>query len=123
MPNLNRVMLMGNLTEKPELRYTPSNVTVTNFSIAINSRWKNKAGEQQEETTYVPCEAFSKKAELISQHFNKGYPIYVDGRLRMHTWEKDGKKMSRLVLNVLDFQFIRPREYQNNPGRTQELPY
>ena len=67
MPNLNRVMLMGNLTRDPELRYTPNNTAVTSVGLAVNRRWRSQQGEPQEETTFVDCEAWGRQAEVINE--------------------------------------------------------
>lgn len=107
MPNLNRVMLMGNLTRDPEMRYLPSNMAVVNLGLAVNRRWKNQNGEQQEETTFVDCEAFGRTAEVISQYLRKGRPIYIEGRLRLDQWQdKDGNNRSKMKVVVENFQFL-----------------
>ncbi len=111
MPNLNRVMLMGNLTRDPELRYTNSNMAVINFGLAINRRWRNQAGDQQEETVFVDCEAWGKQAETINQYLKKGRPVYLEGRLKLDQWEdKEGQKRSKLKVVVEGFQFIDARQ-------------
>jgi len=110
MPNLNRVMLMGNLTRDPELRYTPNNTAVVNLGIAINRTWKNPQGERQEETTFVDCEAWGRTGEVINQYLRKGRPIYVEGRLRLDQWQdKEGNNRSKLKVVVDTFQFIDSR--------------
>ena len=110
MPNLNRVMLMGNLTRDPELRYLPSNTPVVNVGMAINRRWKNQQGESQEETTYVDCEAFGRSAEVINQYLRKGRPVYIEGRLRFDQWQdREGQNRSKLKVVVESFQFIDSR--------------
>jgi len=110
MPNLNRVMLMGNLTRDPELRYLPSNTPVVNLGLAINRRWKNQQGESQEETTYVDCEAFGRSAEVINQYLRKGRPVYIEGRLRFDQWQdREGQNRSKLKVVVESFQFIDSR--------------
>lgn len=107
MPNLNRVMLMGNLTRDPELRYLPSNVAVVSFGLAINRHWRNQQGEPQEETTFVDCEAFSRSAEVINQYLKKGRPIFVEGRLKLDQWQdKDGNNRSKMKVIVETFQFV-----------------
>lgn len=107
MPNLNRVLLMGNLTRSPELRYTPNNVAVCNFGLAINRKYKSGDGEQKEETVFVDCEAWSKTAEVINQYVNKGCPLFVEGRLKLDQWQdKDGGNRSKLKVVVESFQFI-----------------
>lgn len=111
MPNLNKVMLMGNLTRDPELRYTPNNTAVVNLGMAINRRWRNQAGEQQEETTFVDCEAWGRTAEVINQYLKKGRPLYVEGRLKLDQWQdKDGGNRSKLKVVVEEFQFLDSRQ-------------
>jgi len=107
MPNLNRVTLMGNLTRDPELRTLPSGNAVAALGLAINRRWKNQQGEQQEETTFVDCEAFGKTAEVLAQYLKKGRPVYIEGRLKLDMWEdKEGGKRSKMKVIVDNFQFI-----------------
>ena len=110
MPNLNRGMIMGNLTRDPELRYTPSNMAVAQIGVAVNRRWKNPQGEQQEETTFVDCEAWGRTAEVITQYLKKGRPIYVEGRLKLDQWQdKEGNNRSKLKVVIETFQFIDSR--------------
>lgn len=111
MPNLNRVMLMGNLTRDPELRYLPTNNTaVVGVGLAVNRRWRNQQGEPQEETTFVDCEGFGKTAEVINQYLRKGRPIYLEGRLKLDQWEdREGQKRSKLKVIIETFQFIDSR--------------
>lgn len=111
MPNLNRVMIMGNLTRDPELRYLPnSNTAVVQLGVAVNRRWRNQQGEPQEETTFVDCEFFGRPAEVINQYLSKGKPIYIEGRLRLDQWEdRDGNKRSKLKVVGENFQFLDSR--------------
>jgi single-strand DNA-binding protein len=118
MANLNRVLLMGNLTRDPELRYLPSQMPVVSLGLAINRRWKNKQGEQQEEAVFVDCEAFGRTAEVINQYLKKGRPIFIEGQLRLDQWtDKDGNKRSKLKVFVENFQFVDGRgEGAGAPG-------
>lgn len=117
MPNLNRVMLMGNLTRDPELRYLPSNTPVVNVGLAINRKWKNQQGEPQEETTYVDCEAFGRSAEVINQYLRKGRPVFIEGRLRLDQWQdREGQNRSKLKVVVENFQFVDSRGGVDVPG-------
>lgn len=117
MPNLNKVMLMGNLTRDPELRYTSNNTPVASIGLAINRRWRNQQGEQQEETTFVDCEAWQRTAEVISQYLKKGRPIYVEGRLKLDQWQdKDGSNRSKLKVVIDNFQFIDSRQDAGDTG-------
>jgi single-strand DNA-binding protein len=107
MPNLNKVLLMGNLTRDPELRYLPSGMAVVNLGLAVNRRWKNQQGEQQEETTFVDLEAYGKPAETMNQYLKKGKPVFIEGRLRLDQWQdKEGHNRSKLKVVVDTFQFI-----------------
>lgn len=108
MPNLNRVMLMGNLTRDPELRYTPNNNTaVAQIGMAINRKWKDQNGEQREEVTFIDCEAWGRTAEVLNQYLRKGRPVYIEGRLKLDQWQdKDGNNRSKMRVVVETFQFI-----------------
>ena len=107
MPNLNKVMLMGNLTRDPELRYTPNNTAVCQIGVAVNRRWRDQDGQQQEEVTFVDCEAWSKTADLINQYMRKGRPIFIEGRLKLDQWkDKEGNNRSKLKVVVENFQFV-----------------
>ncbi len=110
MPNLNRVMLMGNLTRDPELRYTPNNTAVAKIGLAVNRKWKSQSGEQQEEVTFIDCEAWGRTAETINEHLRKGRPIFIEGRLKLDQWQdKDGNNRSKLKVTVERFEFIDSR--------------
>jgi single-strand DNA-binding protein len=108
MANFNKVILAGNLTRDPELRYTPKGTAVTKISIAINRTWKSEAGETKEEVTFVEAEAFSRTAEVIAQYLKKGRPILIEGRLRYDTWDdkQTNAKRSKLLVVIDTFQFL-----------------
>jgi single-strand DNA-binding protein len=110
MPNLNKVMLMGNLTREPELRHLPSNTAVADVGIAVNRKWKSPDGEQREETAFIDCEVFGKTAEIMCQHLKKGEPVYLEGRLKLDQWQaKEGGNRSKLKVVVERFEFISSR--------------
>ncbi|MGC8501437.1 single-stranded DNA-binding protein [Desulfurella sp.] len=108
MSSLNRVFLMGNLTRDPELRYTPSNIGVVTFGLAVNSIvGRDSDGNRKTEVLFVDITAFGKQAEAIAQYCKKGTPLFVEGRLRLRTWEdKDGNKHSKHEIILSAFQFI-----------------
>ena len=124
MPNLNKVMLMGNLTRDPELRYTPNNTAVANIGLAINRTWSNRqTNEKQEETTFIDCEAWGRTAEVINQYLKKGRPLYVEGRLKLDQWQdKDGGNRSKLKVVVESFQFIDSRGGEGGGGGGYDSP-
>ncbi len=94
--SMNRVFLMGNLTRDPELRYVPSGAAVCELGLAVNDRRKNANGEWIEETTFVNVTVWSRTAEIASEYLSKGSPVLIEGRLKLDTWEKDGKKNYKL---------------------------
>ena len=117
MPNLNKVMLMGNLTRDPELRYTQSNTAVTKLGLAINRRWRNQNGEQQEETCFVDCTAFGRTGEVLNQYLKKGRPVFIEGRLHLNQWQdQQGQNRSKLEVIVETFQFIDSRQGDGAPS-------
>jgi len=97
MASYNRVILMGNLTRDPELRYLPSGTAVSEIGLAVNDRRKNANGEWIDETTFVDVTLWSRTAEVASEYLSKGSPILVEGRLKLDSWEtNDGQKRSKL---------------------------
>lgn len=110
MASLNKVLLIGNFTRDPELRYLPSNTAVVSFSLAVNEKYKDKDGNLVERADFIDCEAFAKTAENIGKFFAKGRPIFIEGRLRLDQWEDkaSGQKRSKLKVIAENFQFIGP---------------
>jgi single-strand DNA-binding protein len=106
MANVNKVILIGNLTRDVELKQLPSGNPVAQIGLAINRKWKDKAGEDQEEVTFVDCEAWGKTAEIMAKYLAKGKPVYIEGRLKLDSWEKDGEKRSKMKVVVESFQFL-----------------
>lgn len=107
MPNLNKIMLMGNLTRDIELKHIPSGMAVANIGLAVNRKYKSKEGEAKEETTFVDCEAWGRTAEVMQQYLAKGQPVFVEGRLKLDTWQdKDGGNRSKLKVVVESFEFL-----------------
>ncbi|MGB2865793.1 MAG: single-stranded DNA-binding protein [Sedimentisphaerales bacterium] len=107
MANFNRVFLMGNLTRDPQLSYTPNQTAVVDFGMATNRRWTGQDGSQREETCFVDCRMFGKRAEVINKYCKRGNPLFVEGRLTFDSWEaQDGSKRSKLRVTVENFEFI-----------------
>lgn len=107
MANLNKVMLIGNLTRDPQLSYLPSQTPVVEFGLATNRRFKKQDGSQGEEICFVDCQMFGKRAETVNKYFKKGDPIFVEGRLKFDQWNaQDGSKRSKLRVFVENFEFL-----------------
>ncbi len=108
--SLNKVMIIGNLGRDPEMRYTPSGVPTTSFSVATSRRWNTPEGEQREETEWFNVVTWRKLAEMCSQYLQKGRKVYVEGRLRTRAWDgQDGQKHYRTELIALEVQFLDSR--------------
>lgn len=120
MPSLNKVLLMGNLTRDPELRVTPKGTPICQFSLAINRSFKLESGETREEVFYADVEAWGKQGETIAKHVTKGRPLYVEGRLRLDTWEDKTtkEKRSRMKIVLEQFQFLGDRPAGAAPAST-----
>ena len=101
MANLNKVMLIGNLTRDPELRYTPSGKAVAEFGLAINRVWYNDQKQKQEETTFVDITLWARQAEIAQQYLTKGSPAYIEGRLSLDTWDDKATGQKRSKLKVV----------------------
>lgn len=117
MANYNKVILAGNLTRDPELRYLPQGTAVAEFSLAINRTYKNQAGENVEEVTFVEIAAYGRQGEVIAQYVKKGRPLLVEGRLKLDTWEDKQTQQKRSKMRVIleGFSFLdsnRPTEGQ-----------
>jgi single-strand DNA-binding protein len=108
MANLNRVLLIGNLTRDPELRVTPKGNSICQFGLAVNRTFKDGAGQPREETTFIDIEAWGRQGEVISKYCTKGRALFVEGRLRFDQWDDKttGQKRSRLSVVLENFQFI-----------------
>ena len=134
MASYNRVILIGNLTRDPELRYIPSGTAVCEIGLAVNDRRKGPNGDWIEETTFVDITLWGRTAEVCSEYCTKGSPLFIEGRLKYDAWEKEGKKFSKLRVVGDKIQFIgakggsgqggggqgagrsRPQQHQSGPS-------
>ena len=110
MPSSNKVLLLGNITRDVQLKQTSGNQSVVEIGVAVNRKYKTKDGQEREEVTFVDCECWGPRAEVIAKYFTKGKPIFIEGRLKLDTWEdKDGQKRSKMRVMIEDFQFVEGR--------------
>ncbi|MEW6517528.1 MAG: single-stranded DNA-binding protein [candidate division FCPU426 bacterium] len=120
MANYNRVLLMGNLTRDPELRYIPNGSAVTNLRLAVNRSYKNQAGELKEEVTYVNVVVWGKQAENCAEYLAKGSSIFVEGRLQSRQWETDdGQKRSTIEVVADRVQFLERKRSAGGESRSE----
>ena len=122
--NLNKVLLMGNLTRDVELKHTPSNQPVASIGIAVNRRFRTRAGEDRDETVFVDCEAWGRTAEVMNQYLSKGRPVFIEGRLKLDQWQdKEGNNRSKLRVVVENFQFVDSKPGGAGPAKESEPAY
>lgn len=117
MASFNKVILVGNLTRDPELRYTPKGVAIAKCGLAVNRVWTTETGEKKEETTFVDVDVFGRTAENVAQYMRKGSPILIEGRLRLDQWDdkQTGQKRSKLGVVAETVQFLgAPRGVEGN---------
>ena len=123
--NYNKVILAGRITRDPELSFTPSQMAICKFGIAVNKSWTGQDGQKNEKTCFVDCTAFKKTAENINKYFRKGDPILIDGELEFDSWTaQDGTKRSKHGVTIMNFQFVKAPEkdrtqYQSQPQAPQ----
>ncbi len=120
MASLNRVLIIGNLTRDPEVRYIPSGKAVADLGIAINRKYRTASGEDKEETCFVDAVVWEKQAETAGKYLKKGSSIFIEGSLQFDQWETDGEKRSKLRVRVERFQFLdrKPTELGNTHDDT-----
>ena len=118
MASFNKVILMGNLTRDPEIRYTPKGTAVARLGMAVNRKYTTESGESKEEVTFIDVDAWGKQAEVIAQYCRKGKALLVEGRLKLDQWDDKatGQKRSRLGVVLESFQFVGGRREDEGGG-------
>ena len=116
MASLNSVTLMGNLTRDPESRDVGDS-TVCNFGLAMNRKYKSKSGEMKEDATFIDIEAWGRTAELCAQYLSKGQSVLIEGRLKADSWEKDGEKRTKVLVNAMNVQFLTPKSQSDGGSK------
>ncbi|MBN1868777.1 single-stranded DNA-binding protein [Candidatus Sumerlaeota bacterium] len=119
MLELNKVMLIGNLTRDPELSYLPSGTALAKLGVAVNRRYKDRNGESKDDVAFIDVETWAKSAEFCAKYLKKGRRVFIEGRLRQDRWESpDGGKRNRIVVNAERVQFAdsRPSEDGGSSG-------
>ena len=115
MANLNKVLLIGNLTRDPEPRFTPSGTQVTTFDLAVNRDYRTKEGEKKRETCFVTIETWGRQAETCAEYLRKGSSVFVEGRLKFRNWEtQTGEKRSKLEVTAERIQFLGSRRAEES---------
>ena len=118
MASFNRVILMGNLTRDPELRNLPNSDTqVCDFALAVNRKWRDANGNEQEDVLFIDCTAFGRTGQTIGENLTKGRPIHIEGRLKFEQWEQeDGQRRSKIRVVVEQFRFVDRKPDASQPA-------
>ena len=116
MASFNRVILLGNMTRDPEVRYTPGGTAVCEIGLAVNDRRKGQDGEWIEETTFIDVTLWGKTAETCGQYLAKGAPVLIEGRLKLDSWEQDGQKRSKMRVIAERMQMVGGRNAGGGGG-------
>jgi single-strand DNA-binding protein len=120
MASLNKVLLIGNLTKDPELRYTPNGTAVTNLRLAVNRKFKDRSGELKEDTCFITVTAWDKQAEICNQYLQKGRSVFVEGILQSRSWETgEGQKRSTIDVRAERIQFLASPAKSEGPGNAE----
>ena len=122
MASFNKVILLGNLTRDPEVRYTPKGTAVTEIGMAINRTYTAENGEKREETTFVDVTLWGRTAEIAGEYLKKGRPVFIEGRLQLDTWDdkQSGQKRSKLKVVAEGLQLIGSRPSGGSGGGFEE---
>ena len=121
MANLNKVLLIGNLTRDPQLTFLPSQTPVVEFGLAMNRRWTSQDGTKRDETCFEDCRCYGRQAETLNKYMRKGQPLFIEGRLQLDTWtSQEGQRRSKHRVIVEGFQFlgVPSRSAQGAPADT-----
>lgn len=129
MANLNKVLLIGNLTRDPEVRYTPKGTAVADIGLAVNRITTSDSGERREEVTFVDVTLWGRQAEIAGEYLKKGRPVFIEGRLQMDTWDDKttGQKRSKIKVVCENLQLLGSRpadggESSEGGGERREQP-
>jgi len=123
MANFNKVLLIGNLTKDPELRYTPQGTAVVNLRLAVNRRFKDRNQELKEEVCFITAVVWDKQAESCNQYLHKGSPVFIEGRLQSRSWEDaSGQKRNTIEVRAERVQFLGAAPAKAVTQEAAELP-
>lgn len=123
MASLNKIMIIGNVAKDPDVRMA-GNTKVANFSLAVNEKFKDRSGEQQEKTEWVNAVVWGNQADIVEKYVKKGSSLYIEGKLETREWEKDGKKGRSTEVRVINFQMLggRSTETQAYQPKQESAP-
>ena len=121
MSSINKVILLGNITRDLELRFTPSGTAICDLGLAMNRRWRNEAGQQQEATTFIDCRLWGRTADSAAKHLTKGAAVLIEGRLEQEEWldKETGKKRRKTLVIADTWQFASPRRPDTRAPATE----
>jgi single-strand DNA-binding protein len=118
MAGLNKIIIIGNLGRDPEMRYTPSGSPVTNFTVAVSRRYNTRDGEAREETEWFRVSCWDRLAETANQYLQKGRQVYIEGRVKIHSWDdsQSGERRSQMEISASNLVLLGQRGDQPEVG-------
>ena len=131
MASVNKVMLIGNLTRDPEIKYTPKGTAIADIALAVNRTYSTESGEKREEVTFIDVTLWGRVAEIVGEYCKKGRPLFVEGRLQLDSWDDKttGQKRSKLKVVGENIQLLNSREGgggggggEHGEGRAESRP-
>lgn len=123
MSNLNLAQIIGRLGKDPEVKYTGGGKAVANFTVAVSESWKEKdSGERKQSTEWFSVVMFGRQAEVAGEFMKKGSLVYLAGKIKTRSWEKDGQKHYKTELHAEQMQFLERREQQGDDQRARQPP-
>lgn len=127
MNSVNKVMLLGNLTRDPQIRYTQSQKAVADFGLALNRKYKSGNGEMVNDVCFIDCTVWENQAKLVEKYLKKGDPIFVEGSLKRDTWEdKNGNKREKISVHVEKLTLLTGKkdkgEQEMQPATPDDIP-
>lgn len=120
--NYNKIILMGNLTKEPELRFTPTGIKMCKLRLGVNRKYTTKAGDKKEETLFIGVAVWEKQAEMCVERLRKGEPVFVEGRLQMQNYEKDGEKHITYEIRADRVLLLNSKKETISEGSFEPLP-
>lgn len=124
MSSFNKIILLGNLTRDPQVSYLPSGTAAVEFGLATNRSWTSADGQKRDETCFIDCRIYGKRAEVIQRYFKKGSAILVEGRLSFDSWTaQDGSKRSKHRVSIDNFEFVGSAGGQNSQSQGSQGGY
>lgn len=123
MSSVNKIFILGNVGQEPQIKTFDNGDSITNFSVATSDQWTDKSGEKRESTEWHNCVAYRQLAKIASDFIKKGSKVFVEGRIKTRSWEKEGVKQYRTEVEVLKLLVLDKRGEMAEPSASTDVPF